>query len=72
MNLLTVKNVCNRLAVKKSTVYEWASLGLIPCVRLNGLLRFDEQEIDAWVETSKRQGRSGTNLPMPQNRSKHF
>ncbi|MBI5886164.1 MAG: helix-turn-helix domain-containing protein [Deltaproteobacteria bacterium] len=49
MNLLTVKDVAIRLKVGKTTVYEWAALGLIPCVRLNGVLRFDESELQTWV-----------------------
>ncbi len=57
MKLLTVKEVCDMLAVKKSTVYEWTALGLMPYVRLNGALRFDEAEIRAWVERSKKPAR---------------
>lgn len=58
MNLLTVKEVSARLKTGKSTIYEWAALGLIPCVKVNGLLRFDEAELEAWVEGFKRPARA--------------
>ncbi len=32
--LLTVKEVADMLNVKPKTVYQWAELGQIPCIRL--------------------------------------
>ncbi|MBI5344926.1 MAG: hypothetical protein HZB83_06270, partial [Deltaproteobacteria bacterium] len=29
----------------------------VPCVKVNGLLRFDEAEIEAWIERCKKEGR---------------
>jgi len=30
-------------------VYEWVSLGKIPYVKINGLVRFRASEIDKWL-----------------------
>lgn len=53
MKLIGVKDLCEFLNVKKSTVYVWANNGILPCYRLNGLLRFDLGEIVEWVKGSK-------------------
>lgn len=49
--LLTAKQVSDLLEVHISTVYEWVSRGLIPCVKLGRLLRFKKQEVFRWVDS---------------------
>jgi excisionase family DNA binding protein len=51
--LLTVNDLANWLNVKRSTLYQWVSLGQIPAIRLNGALRFDPKEISEWLESCK-------------------
>jgi excisionase family DNA binding protein len=51
LSLLTVKEMATRLQVKEKTVYAWASQGKIPCVRVNGVIRFDAREIELWLQT---------------------
>lgn len=53
MKFLTVKDVSEILQVKESTLYAWAKKGLIPSCKLNGLLRFDVNEIEAWIKQSR-------------------
>jgi len=53
MNLLTIKELSLRLKIKESTLYTWASRGLLPSFKLNGLLRFDQKEIEQWIKNSK-------------------
>ena len=53
MKLLTVKDLSEIIKVKESTLYSWASKGSIPSHKLNGLLRFDLEEIENWVKKSK-------------------
>lgn len=53
MNLVTIKELSEFLKVKSSTLYSWVHSGTIPFIKLNGLLRFDMDEITKWVESSK-------------------
>jgi excisionase family DNA binding protein len=50
MTFLTVKELAARLQVKEKTLYAWASQGKIPCVKLNGVLRFDARAIEQWLQ----------------------
>lgn len=50
MTLLTVNDMAARLQVKAKTLYAWASQGKIPCIKLNGVIRFDEREIEQWLQ----------------------
>ena len=49
MKLITIKEVSKILGIKVSTLYSWASSGMIPSHRLNGLIRFDMDKIYEWV-----------------------
>jgi excisionase family DNA binding protein len=56
--LLKAPEVCERLQVSRSWLYESAQSGRIPAIRLGGStgpLRFIESDIDRWLE----QARSG-------------
>ncbi len=54
MKILTVKEVAGLLKVKISTVYAWAEQRKIPCYKLNGSLRFHEEDIMAWMNACKQ------------------
>lgn len=54
--VLTVKEVADLIQAKASTIYSWAEQGLIPHLKINGLLRFAESDITAWLETHRRPG----------------
>lgn len=62
MRLLTVKEVADLMRAKPTTVYSWAEQGLIPCFKLNGLLRFDEGEISRWINDCKTSGERHYNM----------
>ncbi|MBI1912101.1 MAG: helix-turn-helix domain-containing protein [Deltaproteobacteria bacterium] len=53
MNLVTIKDLSVFLKVKESTLYSWVHEGTIPFYKLNGLLRFNLDEILEWVNSSK-------------------
>ena len=53
MKLLTVKEVSEIISAKRTTVYEWAEMGKIPCLKINGLLRFLEEDVLAWIKDCK-------------------
>jgi len=54
MKLLTVKQVADLINAKPSTIYAWAEQGIIPNFKLNGLLRFSEADIFAWIINCKK------------------
>lgn len=54
MTLLTVNEMASQLRVKDKTVYAWVSQGKIPYVKLNGIIRFDESEIEQWLQRCHR------------------
>lgn len=54
--LLDVKEVCERLRVQPSWVYEKTRQGVMPHVRVGTYIRFRWHEVDAWLdETSPSQ-----------------
>jgi excisionase family DNA binding protein len=63
MNILTVKDIAKLLKASPSTVYSWAEQGLIPSFKLNGLLRFSEDDITAWLKDCQKAPVGGYNTP---------
>jgi len=59
--LLTIKDVSAWLNIKPSTLYLWAAQGKIPCQKIHGLIRFDKQKIEGWLDSFHR----GTAVPVP-------
>ncbi len=53
--MVSIKIVAEFLMIKPSTLYSWVHKGSIPFHRLNGLVRFDMDEIEAWVKSSSKQ-----------------
>lgn len=53
---LTVKQVSNHLQIKISTIYAWVAQGKIPCVKIHGVIRFRQEEIEQWVESFRKNG----------------
>ena len=53
MALVTIKDLSAYLTIKESTLYSWVHNGTIPFHRLNGLIRFDLEEIKSWIEASR-------------------
>ena len=52
--LMTVEDVSEYLRVKPSTVYEWASNGNLPGVKVGRLWRFERSEIEKWVRENRQ------------------
>jgi excisionase family DNA binding protein len=61
MRILTVRELSEILKVKPKTLYQWAELGVIPCLKLNRCLRFDFDEILKWLQNCKKQPQLGYN-----------
>ena len=62
MKLLTVNDVAAILNAKPSTIYSWAEQGIIPCVKINGLLRFSEKEVMAWIVDCQKKSEEEYNI----------
>ena len=50
MNIVTIKELSEIIKVKTKTLYQWAELGQMPCIKLNGTLRFDLDAVEAWIK----------------------
>lgn len=62
--LLNTRKTSEMLGVHVKTTYQWAKEGRIPHLRINGLIRFDRREIEAWKEKNrKRDGKFFDLLP---------
>jgi excisionase family DNA binding protein len=55
--LLTVKELAQRLNVPVSWVYLQAERGLLPSIKLGRYTRFDEAQIREFLETRRQGGR---------------
>ena len=60
MTWLTVKEAADLLRVPVSWLYERTRTNSIPHVKLGKYLRFDRDELTAWVDELKRDGRGPT------------
>jgi excisionase family DNA binding protein len=56
--LLTSQQAADYLRVKVSTIRKWSHFGFIPKIKLGGAVRFDLDELDAWVEKRATKGRA--------------
>jgi len=62
--LLTVQELAQQLHIKTATLYAWAAQGKIPSLKLHGLLRFRQDEIEQWLASCER-------TPQPEKRKPH-
>jgi excisionase family DNA binding protein len=53
MSLLSVRDLSTYINVKDKTIYYLVNNGLIPHYRLGRLIRFKQEEIDAWINSKK-------------------
>lgn len=64
--MLTVKELSTWLNIKPSTLYLWVSQNKIPCRRIHGLVRFEPEAIQAWLN-----GFSSTSRHRPPRAPRH-
>ena len=62
IKLLTVKEASELINVKAKTLYQWIELEQIPHYRLNGSIRFDLEDLSAWIQSCKKDAREGYNI----------
>lgn len=54
MTLLSTEAVADLLGVSKKWIYDRAKDNVIPHYKVGGLLRFDTEEINQWLEVHHR------------------
>lgn len=52
-DLLTLDQICERLKVKRSFIYDLTSRRQIPHIKVGRLLRFDPDEINSWLQSQR-------------------
>ena len=53
---LTINDVADKLSVSPSWIYKKCKAGIMPHVRIGGMLRFVEKDLDAWIAAHKVKG----------------
>jgi excisionase family DNA binding protein len=69
MTLMDIKEVSAWLHLKPSTLYLWVSQGKIPALKIHGVIRFQREVIEQWMqafETSQGLASAET-APTPQS-----
>jgi excisionase family DNA binding protein len=67
MALMDIKEVSAWLNLKPSTLYLWVEQGKIPALKIHGVIRFQRDVIEEWLQafrTSQEEASSGT-VPAP-------
>lgn len=49
--MLTIEEVCDRLQLKTSFVYDWVEAGKMPHIKVGHLLRFREEDLAIWLDS---------------------
>jgi excisionase family DNA binding protein len=47
--VLSKKEIAEKLGVSESTIERWMKSRKIPYIKLNGIIRFDEEKINNWI-----------------------
>jgi excisionase family DNA binding protein len=55
-NILTIKELSNKLQVSPSWIYKKARCKIIPHFRIGGTIRFSKSEIDNWLQSHHVKG----------------
>ena len=66
--LITVNDLSKQLHIKPSTLYAWAAQGKIPALKLNGVIRFNKDAIERWLQACQ----VPTERPSQSVRSRHI
>lgn len=62
MVLLNINQLSQLLNIKQKTIYDWVHKEKIPYCKIEGLLRFDEDEIKNWLKSKKHYPRKKLDL----------
>jgi len=62
---IIVDEVARMLNCKTTTVYSWAKSGVLPSYKIRGLVRFDPEEVEQWIQSQKIEPRKATSRSHP-------
>lgn len=57
--LIDVDELADYLRLKKQTIYNWLHQGKISGIKVGGVWRFDQKEVDAWLNSRRRTNKPG-------------
>ncbi|MDD5505628.1 MAG: helix-turn-helix domain-containing protein [Candidatus Omnitrophica bacterium] len=57
--LIDIDELAEYLKLKKQTIYNWLNQGKISGMKVGGVWRFDQRDIDTWLRSKKRSSISG-------------
>jgi len=66
IKLITITELAEILKVNAKTIYQWCEVGQIPCIKLNGCLRFDLEEILDWIKKNSKTPSTDYNIRLAQ------
>ena len=49
-NLITIEQLSEKLSVKVGTLRQWIFNKQMPVIRIGGLVRFKESDIESWIQ----------------------
>lgn len=52
--LISIEQLSDHLNIPVATIYSWTSMKVIPFYKIGRLVKFDEAEIDRWLEERKQ------------------
>jgi excisionase family DNA binding protein len=56
-DLISPEELAAALKIARVTAYQWVRRGVIPYLKIEGVVRFDPQEVQAWLESKHREAR---------------
>lgn len=59
INLLTLEEIAERFKVTSRTIYNWIDGGM-PVMKIGGVIRFDPEEVTAWMKQKRTRGRNNS------------
>lgn len=56
-DLIAPEELAVGMRVARVTVYQWVRRGVIPHLKLEGVVRFEPEEIETWLKSKRQAGR---------------
>jgi excisionase family DNA binding protein len=57
--LIDIDELANYLKLQKQTIYNWLHQGKISGIKVGGVWRFEQREIDNWLKSRRRLSKPG-------------